>query len=159
MRGTSLECIAFLAGQDPTAKFEVREARERRRRSLTQNAYYWVMLNKLAAKLRMPDSEVHRNMLREYGVCDVFSVLQQVPVESYFRYYDVIGHGTLNGKVFKHVKVYKGSSQMSSVEFSRLIDGMREECVLQGIDVATPQEIAEMRWVEPTEGSRRTARR
>jgi hypothetical protein len=39
---------------------------------------------------------------------------------------------------------------MDSGEFSRLIDGMREECVLQGIDVATPQEIADMRWVEPT---------
>ncbi len=38
----------------------------------------------------------------------------------------------------------------SSNEFSRLIDGMREECVLQGIDVATPQEIAEMRWTAPT---------
>ena len=38
----------------------------------------------------------------------------------------------------------------SSAEFSRLIDGMREECVLQGIDVMTPSEIAEMRWVEPS---------
>lgn len=37
----------------------------------------------------------------------------------------------------------------SSAEFARLIDGMREECVNQGIDVATPQEIARMRFVEP----------
>lgn len=151
MKGTALECIAWLASQEPTKRFEVSEEASRKRRSLTQNAYYWVMLNKLAAKLRMPDSEVHRNMLRDYGVCDVFSILDDVPIGGYFKYYDVIGHGYANGRRFKHVKVYKGSSQMSSAEFARLIDGMREECVAQGIDVATPQEIAEMRWIEPTQ--------
>ena len=153
MRGTALECIAWLASQEPTKEFDVSEHTTKRRRSLTQNAYYWVMLNRLAAKLRIPDSEVHRNMLREYGVCEVFSVRDDVPISGYFRYYDVIGHGYVNGRRFKHVKVYKGSSQMDSAEFTRLIDGMREECGLQGIDVMTPQEIARMRFVEP-EGER-----
>ena len=149
MRGTALECIQWLASQEPTRRFEVTEETSKKKRSLTQNAYYWVMLNKLAARLRMPDSELHKNMLRDYGVCDVFSILDSIPIDGYFKYYDVIGHGYVNGRRFKHVKVYKGSSQMSSAEFARLIDGMREECVLQGIDVMTPQEIAEMRWVEP----------
>ena len=152
MRGTALECISWLASQEPTKEFEVSDATKKKRRSLTQNAYYWVMLNKLAAKLRLPDSEVHKHMLRDYGVCDVFSILDNIPIEGYFRYYDVVGYGYVNGRRFKHVKVYKGSSHMSSTEFARLIDGMREECVLQGIDVATPQEIARMRFVEPEEG-------
>lgn len=151
MKGTPFECIQWLASQDPNGMYEVTEAKKRRRRSLTQNAYYWVMLNKLAAKLRMSDSELHKNMLREYGVCDVFSILDTVPIDGYFRYYDVIGTGWANGRKFKHVKVYKGSSHMDSAEFTRLIDGMREECVLQGIDVMTPSEIAEMRWVEPND--------
>ena len=151
MKGTVFECISWLASQDPNGTYEVSEAKSKKPRSLTQNAYYWVMLNKLAAKLRMPDSEVHINMLREYGVHDVFSILEDVPIDGYFKYYDIIGTGVANGRRFKHVRVYKGSSQMSSAEFSRLIDGMREECVLQGIDVATPQEIAEMRWIEPSE--------
>ena len=149
MRGTALECIQWLASQESTKLFEVSEETSKKKRSLTQNAYYWVMLNKLSAKLRMPDSELHKNMLRDYGVCDVFSILDSIPIDGYFKYYDVIGHGYVNGRRFKHVKVYKGSSQMSSAEFARLIDGMREECVLQGIDVMTPQEIADMRWVEP----------
>lgn len=150
MRGTALECISWLASQEPMKRFEVTEEGSKKKRSLTQNAYYWVMLNKLAAKLRMPDSEVHMNMLRDYGVHDVFSILEDVPIDGYFKYYDIIGTGVANGKRFKHVRVYKGSSQMNSQEFSRLIDGMREECVLQGIDVATPQEIADMRWIEPS---------
>lgn len=151
MQGTIFECIAWLTNQDSDKQYEVREVK--RCRSLTQNAYYWVMLNKLAAKLRMPDHEVHFNMLRDYGVHEVFSVLDEVPISSYFKYYEIIGKGTANGKLFKHVRVYKGSSKMDSSEFSRLIDGMREECVLQGIDVATPQEIARMKWVEPTDWS------
>lgn len=148
MQGTILECVAWLSGQDPDKRYEVKEVR--RRRSLTQNAYYWVMLNKLANKLRMSDSEVHRHMLREYGSCDVFSIREDVPIASYFKYYEIIGTGVANGHKFKHVRVYKGSSQMNSAEFSRLIDGMRQECQMQGIDVATPQEIASMGWVEPT---------
>ena len=146
MRGKLYECISWLANQDPNKTYEVNEVR--RKRSLTQNAYYWVMLNKLAAKLRLPDHEVHFNMLRDYGVHDVFSVLEDIPIDGYFKYYDVIGHGWAAGRKFKHIRVYKGSSQMSSSEFSRLIDGMREECTLQGIDVATPEEIASMRWVD-----------
>lgn len=150
MRGTAFECIQWLANQDPNKQYEATEVVSKRPRSLTQNAYYWVMLNKLAAKLRMSDTELHMHMLRDYGVCDVFSVLDNIPIDGYFRYYDVIGYGYVNGRKFKHIKVYKGSSQMSSSEFARLIDGMREECVLQGIDVMTPSEIAEMRWVEPS---------
>ena len=152
MKGTAFECIAWLANQEPTKRFKVSEDGIKRKRSLTQNAYYWVMLNKLAAKLRMSDSEVHLNMLREYGTYEVFSVLDDVPIEGYFKYYDIIGKGVAGGRLFKHVKVYKGSSQMSSVEFSRLIDGMREECLAQDIDVATPQEIASMKWIGPVDG-------
>lgn len=148
MVGNSLECIAWLASQDQEKRFEVKEIR--RKRSLTQNAYYWVMLNKLARKLHMPDHEVHKNMLRDYGVHDVFSILEDIPVDGYFRYYDVIGYGWADGRRFKHIRVYKGSSQMTSTEFSHLLEGMREECVLQGIDVMTPQEMAELRWVEPS---------
>ncbi len=65
--------------------------------------------------------------------------------------------GYSEAQVFARVVKERGKLPMdicgdmqSSNEFSRLIDGMREECVLQGIDVATPQEIAEMRWTAPT---------
>lgn len=148
MVGTIFECIAWLTDQDPEKRYEVKESRKRR--SQTQNAYYWAMCNRLARKLRMPTNEVHLNMLRDYGVHEVFSIREDVPISGYIKYYDVIGTGWANGRKFKHVRVYKGSSQMDSAEFSRLIDGMREECELQGIDVATPQEIAAMKFVEPT---------
>lgn len=152
MRGTAYECIVWLTSQDQEKRYEVKEVRQRR--SMTQNAYYWSMLNKLARKLGMPDSEVHLHMLREYGAYEVFSIREDVPVAEYVKYYDVIGTGVAGGKTFKHIRIYKGSSQMDSAEFSKLIDGMRQECEAQGIDVATPQEIASMRFIEPSQSER-----
>lgn len=147
MRGTQCECIAYLAECDPSKTYEVKEAKKRR--SATQNAYYWLMLNKLARKLRMGDTEVHLNMLREYGTCEVVSLSLRVPAGDYFKYYDDLGADYVDGEERRVLKVYKGSSRMDSSEFSRLIEGMREECELQGIDVATPEEIARMRFIEP----------
>lgn len=138
--------IQWLLEQPQDRTFEVREVRKRR--SLTQNAYYWVLLNKLAAKLGMGDAEVHLNMLRDYGVCDVFSVREDVPFESYFKYCEKIGSGTANGRRFNHVKVYKGSSQMDSAEFTRLLHGLIEECEAQGIPTMTPAEADALTFVE-----------
>ena len=152
MIGTLFECISNLTelAKDPAnhaKRYEVKE--KKRTRTPTQNAYYWAMLNKLARKLGMGDTETHLNMLRDYGVCEVISVSVAVPVSDYFKYYDELYVDYEGGEERRVLKVYKGSSRMDSAEFSRLIDGMREECESQGIDVATPEEIARMRFIEP----------
>lgn len=147
MQGTIFECIAYLTDQDPSKKYEVKEIK--RKRSLTQNAYYWAMLNKLARTLRIPDYEVHLNMLRNYGSYEVLSVNMNVTVDDYFKYYDEMGIDFFNDEERRVLKIYKGSSRMDSSEFTHLIQGMREECEAQGIDVMTPEEIARMSFIEP----------
>lgn len=143
MKGSPEECIAYLRNCDPENMFEVKLCR--RQRTITQNGYYWWMLNKLASALGYGDSEVHLHMLREYGVCEVFIIKDFVPLDDYFKYYDVLRRV---GDALE-VRIYKGSSRMDSAEFSRLIDGMREECMAQGIDVMTRDEISRLRFVEP----------
>lgn len=147
MIGSLSECVFYMTNCGAEKQFEVKE--HKKRRSLTQNAYYWAMLNKLARALRTSDSDLHKQMLRDYGVCWVDSVAMHVPLDAVFDYYDVIGVDAINGEERRIVKVYKGSSRMDSAEFTRLIDGMRYECELQGIDVMTPDEIARLRFVEP----------
>ena len=146
MTGTPSELISYLQDQPEDKLFTLGEHRQRR--SPTANAYYWVLLNKLARKLGLSDTEVHRWMLRDYGQCDVFTVLEDVPLDGYFDYYETFGRGVLDGKSYAHVRVYKGSSKMDSAEFSRLLEGMRYECEQQGIEVMTPQEIAALKFVE-----------
>lgn len=150
MIGTAIEVTRWVeeqaAERGADALFEVKP--RTKARSLTQNAYYWSMLNDLARVLRMPDSEVHGRMLRDYGASVDFSVRADVPVEGYFRYFDIVGYGFIDGAWYRTVRAYKGSSEMDSAEFSRLIDGMRQECEAQGIAVMTPAEIARLRFVE-----------
>lgn len=144
MRGTPQDCIAWLLDADPGKLYELKEARPQR--TLTQNAYYWAMLNRLARTLGVPDSELHLNMLREYGVCEVVSFAMHVPPEAVRGYlgdyYDELGVNEGVTPSRREFKVYKGSSKMTRAEFKRLIDGMREECEAQGIDVMTPAEVA-----------------
>lgn len=146
-QGTPRELVVWLMEQDPEKVFEVKEVRPRR--SLTQNGYYWAMVNKLARKLGVSDTEVHRQMLRDYGVCDVFLLRADIEPSEYFRYFDEFDAGAIKGVPYKQVKAYKRSSQMDSSEFSALIDGLRFECELQGVDFMTPEEIARLRFVEP----------
>ncbi len=145
MTGTAAECIRWLLDQ-PEGTYEAR--RKPRKRTTTQNAYYWAMLGKLAAKLRLPSSEVHLQMLREHGPYDAMDIRADVPLDDYFKYYDVVSTGTIKGQPYRLVKVYKRSSRMDSGEFSRLVDGLRDECRQQGIPFMTPSEVAALKYVE-----------
>ena len=147
MIGTAEEIIHWLFEQPKDEQlFEIKE--RKRKRTLTQNAYYWAMLNQLGRVLKMPTSELHFCMLKEHAPFEVVSVRSDIDVSGYFRYFEEIGTGFAGGREFTHYRVYKGSSHMDSTEFSRLIDGSREECEAQGISVLTREEIARLRYVE-----------
>lgn len=147
--GRPHECIRWLLDQDGEKTFTVRE--NRKKRSLTQNAYYWVLNDKLADKLRMSRDELHFLMLKRYAPCEVLTVLKKVPLQDYFKYAEVFAEGELNGREYNHVRIYKPSSSMDSAEFARLLDGMRDECEAQGIQTMTPAEMAKLRFIEPKE--------
>ena len=145
--GTVREVVSWLMNREPDEEFEV--TKPKKRRSRTQNAYYWVMLGQLARKLRVSNDEVHMQMLRQYGTFDVVLLRADVKASDYFEYFDERDAGFIKGQPYRQVTVYKRSSRMDSAEFSALIDGMRWECEQQGIDVLTPEEIARLRFVEP----------
>lgn len=148
--GTAEEIIHWLFAQPKGEQlYEIKE--RKRKRTLTQNAYYWSMVSQLGRVLRIPTSEVHLRMLKEHAPFEVVSVRSDIDVSGYFRYYEEIGTGFAGGHEFTHYRVYKGSSHMDSTEFSRLIDGTREECEAQGIQVLTREEIARLRYVEGEE--------
>lgn len=149
MIGTAEEIIHWLFSQPHDGQERLYEIKERKRkRTLTQNAYYWAMLNQLGKALRIPTSELHFMMLKEHAPFEVVSVRSDIDVSGYFRYFEEIGTGFAGGHKFTHYRIYKGSSRMDSTEFSRLIDGAREECKAQSISVLTHEEIARLRYIE-----------
>jgi hypothetical protein len=145
MIGNAQAIIAWLFEQDKEKIFEIKE--KKKKRSLTANSYYWSLLNQLASVMRMDNQECHFLMLKRYGQYEVVSIRSDVSLHSYFKYYEEIGKGKVNGKEFTHYKIYKGSSQMDSKEFAILLDGVRSECEELGIPVLTPSEIAQLKFI------------
>ena len=145
MIGNAQAIIAWLFEQDKEKIFEIKE--KKKKRSLTANSYYWSLLNQLANVMRMDNQECHFLMLKRYGQYEVVSIRSDVSLHDYFKYYEEIGKGTVNGKEFTHYKIYKGSSQMDSKEFAILLDGVRSECEEVGIPTLTPSEIAQLKFI------------
>jgi hypothetical protein len=119
----------------------------RQKRSLDSNAYAWAMINEIGNVLRMSKDEVYLMMLKRYGQSAIISV-QDIAVETLrktVKYYEEIGEATLNGKHFKHFKVYAGSSEYDTREMSIFIDGIVSEAKDLGIETMTPDELANLK--------------
>lgn len=145
--GTPRQLINWLLDQDQDKQFTVKPHKPKR--TLTQNAYYWVLNDKLSAALGMSREETHFHLLKSYAPCVVMTLLKEVPLGSYFKYCEVFAEGHMNGKDYNHVRIYKGSSNMDRAEFKRLLDGTIQECEQQGIQTMTPAEIARLDFIEP----------
>ena len=143
MIGSPIKLINYLSQQDPNKVYEVREYLEKR--SLTQNAYMWTLITQLGNVLRKSKEEVYLQMLKDYGQSTIVSIVKDVDVSKYFKYYEIIGSSELNGKQFNHLKIYKGSSEYDSKEMSILIDGVIQNCEEQNIPTLTKQEIERLR--------------
>lgn len=146
MIGNAEKIIQWLFQQDREKMFEIKE--KKAKRTLTQNAYYWVLLHELAKALKIDNDTAHKMMLERYGVYEVISVQSGIDLTGYFKYFGEIGSGTVNGKQFTHYKIFKGSSQMDSKEFAVLLDGLISDCEELGIPTLTPDEVAKLKYIE-----------
>lgn len=146
MIGTSKELIKRLVELPDDKKYEVKEYKEHR--SLNANNYYWNLVTELGNVLGMDKEWLHFLLLQKYGQSEMISVVAEIDMSDYLKYYTEAGESVLNGKTFKHYKVYKGSSEMDKKEMSILINGLVEECQIQGIETKTPAEINSLleRW-------------
>jgi hypothetical protein len=139
MIGKPEEIIRWLFNQDRDKVFEVKEHHEKR--SLNANAYAWSLISKIADVVRSSKDEVYLTMLKRYGQSEMVSVLSDIDVSGYFKYYEEVGRATLQGKEFTHYRVYKGSSEYDSREMSILIDGIVSEAKELDIETLPPYEV------------------
>lgn len=171
--------IAFSVDGKPLISLEVNEGQEalktaqklkdsptisiklapyKKKRSLDANAYYWLLIGKLAKALRISTSYCHNVMLRRYGVqaqmddTPVYVLIpdtdeaQKEADESetfHVKPTSNVRTGT-DGKLYRTYMVLKGSSQFDTAEMAALISGLRDECAQVGIPFETPDEIANL---------------
>ena len=126
-------------------KLLIKISEYRKKRSLNANAYAWKLITEIADRIRADKNEVYFTMLKRYGQSELISVLAHIPIWDYVKYCEEAGESTLNGKKFKHYRVFKGSSEFDTREMSILIDGVVAEAKELGISTKTPDEIAKMK--------------
>lgn len=131
-------------------KLSIKVDKYRKRRSLNANNYAWLLITEIGNATRYSKEEVYFLMLKRYGQSEMISVVAHVPVEKYVKYSEVAGESTLNGKLFKHYRVYKGSSEFDTKEMSIFIDGIVSEAKELGIPTETPDQLARLKasWGE-----------
>lgn len=122
----------------------------REKRSLNANNYAWKLITEIGNATLRSKEEVYFEMLKQYGQSEIISVLSHIPIEEYVKYCEEAGESMLNGKLFKHYKVYKGSSEFDTREMSIFIDGIVYEAEDLGIQTETPEQIARLKslWRE-----------
>ena len=146
MVGTAEALVKWLFNQSREKIFEVKEYKAKR--TLTQNAYMWSLINEIANKMRLSKEDTYLKMIKDYSQSMLVTIRADIDVSKFFKYYEFEREAQISGVDFKIYKVYEGSSQMDKNEFRVLLDGVIQEAQQLGICTLTPDEIAKLRWVE-----------
>lgn len=132
------------------AELDVEVKKHRNRRSLSANAYFHVLVNKIAAGCGGSDEEVKAALVCEYGALAKdqegatvgFKLPASVEVSSIYPYVKCFDTREENKKLFNCYLVYKQTHLMDSREMARLIDGAIEKARELGIETDTPEQLA-----------------
>lgn len=122
---------------------EVTVKRWSEKRTMTANAYLWVLLTEIGNALRESKEQIYFDMLKAYGQGGAVSVEERF-AESFgrsYKYHEKLGESTLNGKTFVHFRFWVGSSEYNREEFSILLDGVVNEARNLGIETKPKEEI------------------
>ena len=167
--GTARELVFQLARIEDDRVFDVVEHKEKR--SLSQNAYYWVLIGKVADKHRISKSRLHNNMLRHYGqrlFIDDKPVIVYLPdteesentaMESdtvHLKQTSSVMEGN-NGITYRAWVMLRGSHDYNTKEMTVLLDGLIQEAKQVDVEVLTPAQLEEMRRLEQQAEDRRNA--
>lgn len=133
---------------DKEYKLEVKEYRQKR--SLNANSYAWVLLDKLAEKLRMSKTDIYRSYIKEIGGNSYLVCCTDNAVNDLCRDWQNKGLGwlaetepsKLDGCT--NVRLYYGSSVYDSLQMSRLIELIVQECKEQGIPTWDEDELQKL---------------
>ena len=131
---------------------------KREGRSLDSNAYCWLLCGKIAdiKGLLMKKTDVYKQAVRDYGVTAVMPVKNSL-LKDIIKWHedgglgnacDVIGASKFAG--YTNIMFYYGSSGYDSKQMSVFLDGIVADAKELGIQVETPDQLAQMKsmWGE-----------
>lgn len=150
-KSDTVKVIAELASyidslkEDKDYTLTVKEHKEKR--SLSANAYAWVLLDKLAQKLNIGKTEIYRTFVKDVGGNSEIICIQNKALD-HFREIWEEGHigrftETTSSKLegCTNVIVYYGSSDFDTSDMSRFIELIVQECKQYDILTYNQEEI------------------
>lgn len=119
----------------------------RPRRSLSQNAYMWALLNEIAIKVNSSKIDIYKTYIKDYGVFQILPIKAEAAdmfINKWTKnglgwFCEDLGESKLNG--FVKLIAYFGSSTYTTAEMQRLINAIVDDCEELGISTMTPDEI------------------
>lgn len=118
----------------------------RNKRSMSQNAYMWVLLRELGIKLNMSRDVLYKSYIRDFGVVQYIPVKNEA-VESFIDkwqkngigwFCEDLGESKLTG--YTKLAIYFGSSSYNTKEMATVLDAIIQECINQEIETLTLDE-------------------
>lgn len=155
--------ISFTTRDDPGSLFDelkgnavkVEIKKASKHRSLSANNYAWVLIDQIAAKTGIPETEVYRSAIREIGGISDFYGMKEEAYEAFCELWTAGHEGRqvvlIPGSSkpgWVNVRAYKGSSDFDSAQMARLIDSLVQDAESLGIPTVPDSEVERMvsRW-------------
>ena len=156
--------ISFLVDASPSEevqrlatleKLSIRAVKYSEKRSLSANAYFHVLVAKIASAVNATNTEVKNRLIREYGAFEY--VGDQIPTIRLKAEYEdemlvrddihvkPVGREYHDGCEWVRMCFMRGSHTYNTQEMSRLIDGAVSEAKELGIETLPPAELERMK--------------
>ena len=142
--------------KDKDLDIEIKQHRERR--SKNANAYFHVLVNKIAQAIGENEADTKVRLVTSYGPLArtedgkylMFILPRSADATEFYKYAVLYDQRMVNGVICNCWKVYKDTHMMDTKEMSLVIEGAIAEAKELGIETATPKELAELqaRWEE-----------
>ena len=147
-----LTSISMLAPEIQNKPYEVEIKPYKPPRSRNANAYFHVLVDKIAEKLRRGNEDIKYEMNIEYGTPHridehtlfAFKAPKGSDVRSVVKYPKYMYSTIENGKELDVYTVYKETHTLNSGEMARLIDGVTYEAKQLGIETLDKIELKQM---------------
>lgn len=134
---------SFVGDFRPQNEYELKPYRQKR--SLSANNYAWLLMDKLADKLKTTKEVIYKNAVSQVGVFEEIKVNSPEAGKRFKRIWQQNGLGWLTKTIDETtILAYYGSSTYDSKQMARLIDFLQEECAEQGIEVRPQWEVDSM---------------
>lgn len=125
----------------------------RKKRSLNANAYFHVLVGKIAEAMGLSENEVKVNLVLEYGSVKRdengdkvgIKLPASVNVNEIYKYAKWFDTRTENGKDFDCYIIYEQTHKLDTKQMARLIDGTVYEAQQLEIETKTPAEISRLK--------------